>query len=101
MLERQCVCGCGKQIPDARRLGSAYFDNKCKQRHYHHKLKLNHDLMYMKIDKNNILIAVPQEKIIDGQCLNCDGLMQINCGVASGRQIRFCPDCQTVTRRRI
>lgn len=101
MLSNLCVCGCGKPIPDHRRLGTAYFNRAHKQKHHRQKVKLKHDSMYMKIDLDAILLAIPQKKIIDGLCPNCESLTQVDCGIHSGRQVRFCGDCQTVSRRRI
>ncbi len=91
---------CQKPIPETMRVGAQFDTTACKMKDYRRKVKLNHDSMYRRIDKDHVILSVNENRMNERTCSGCGNQGMINCGKTGGRIILVCPGCWTAQRVR-
>lgn len=101
LTSRMCIePDCPKKIPEERQLGTAYCSDACKAKLYRKRKKLDHDKMYMKIDKTNALVAVHENRLRTGPCTFCPSVSLLKCQSTPARDVLLCLECFTVMNKR-
>lgn len=99
ILGRTCIWpGCGKPIPDEKRIGTGFHDNVCKQKDYRARMKVLKESGMLKISGDESLISMPLKKLSQNHCNQCENEEAIVGQYAGGRQLFTCTRCGFVSK---